>query len=129
MTTPDDKYLAWIYLLAAAVMEILWMLSVKFLKVQELRNIVWGQFFSRPEGIRSLMPLLGYLGFGLLNVIFIAQAMKSIPMSVAFGVWMALALFGSACLDAFLFRQPLNAIQIGSMGLIMLGVLGLKAAG
>ncbi|MBK9108845.1 MAG: hypothetical protein IPM92_10895 [Saprospiraceae bacterium] len=120
--------IAWIYLFIAALMEMLWMISLKFMSVKAIKQIVWSQFFMHVDGIKTLWPLLGYLVFGLLNVVFISYAMKTIPMSIAFAVWMALALFGSACVDAFIFKQHLNVIQLICLGLILVGVIGLKTA-
>lgn len=102
------------------------MISLKFMNVKAIRQIVWSQFFVHVDGIKTLWPLLGYLAFGLLNVVFISYAMKTIPMSIAFAVWMALALFGAACMDVLFFKQHLNVIQIVCLGLIMIGVVGLK---
>lgn len=95
------KNIAWIYLFVAALMEMLWLVSLKYMKMKEIKQIVWAEFFLHTAGIKTLWPLIGYLVFGLLNVVFISYAMKTIPMSIAFAVWMALALFGSACIDVF----------------------------
>ncbi|MBK8956396.1 MAG: hypothetical protein IPM34_12710 [Saprospiraceae bacterium] len=122
------KNIAWFYLLAAALMEVLWMISLRYMKIKEIKAIAWSEFFTHTAGIKTLWPLLGYLGFGLLNVVFISYAMKTIPMSIAFAVWMGLALFGSACIDAYFFKQSLNVLQILCLGLILLGVIGLKTA-
>lgn len=104
------------------------MVSLKFMKVKDIKEIVWSEFFTHTAGIKTLWPLIGYLVFGLSNVIFISYAMKTIPMSIAFAVWMALALFGSACIDVLFFKQHLNVIQIICLGLILVGVVGLKTA-
>lgn len=103
------------------------MISLRFMKISEIKKIDWVNFFRDTTGIQTLWPLLGYLSFGLLNVIFISYAMKTIPMSIAFAVWMSLALFGSACIDAYFFKQSLNTLQVVCLCLILLGVIGLKA--
>ncbi len=117
---------AWINLIAAALMEVLWMISLRYMNVAAIKSIQWSLFFSDLNGIKTLWPLIGYLSFGLLNVIFISQAMKTIPMSIAFAVWMSLALVGSAAVDVLMFKQVLNTLQIACILLILLGVIGLK---
>lgn len=83
-------------------------------------------FFQESEGIKVLMPLIGYLVFGLLNVVFITLAMRTIPMSIAFGVWMSMALIGSSLIDSFYFKLDLSQIQWIGLLLIVIGVLSLK---
>jgi len=123
------KNISWLYLVAASIMEILWMISLRYMKVKEIKAIVWANFFRDVSGIKTLLPLLGYLSFGLLNVVFISYAMKTIPMSIAFAVWMSMALFGAALIDAYFFQQPLNILQILFLALILIGVIGLKLSG
>lgn len=120
------KNIAWIYLIIASLMEILWMVSLKYLNMKDIRELEWIMFFRNTIGIKTIFPLLGYIIFGLLNVYFISLAMKSIPMSMAFAVWMGLALFGSTCLDVYYFKQSVSPFQMVCLGLILFGVMGLK---
>ncbi len=125
----EMKNASWFYLVAASAMEILWMLSMRFLRFGELRNIEWRHFFESNEGMRVLAPFIGYAVFGILNVVCISRAMKSIPMSVAFAVWMSLALLGSACVDAWILHETWNSAQAICLVLILLGVIGLQTTG
>lgn len=120
------KNTSWVWLIAAAVMEICWLICVKFLNIKSIRSINWSLFFQESEGIKVLMPLIGYLVFGLLNVVFITLAMRTIPMSIAFGVWMSMALIGSSLIDSFYFKLDLSQIQWIGLLLIVIGVLSLK---
>lgn len=120
------KNTSWVWLIAAAVMEICWLICVKLLNLKSIRSINWLVFFKEPDGIKTLFPLIGYLVFGLLNVVFITLAMRTIPMSIAFGVWMAMALIGSSLIDAFYFKLELSQLQWVGLGLIVIGVLSLK---
>lgn len=107
-------------------MEICWLICVKLLNIKSIYTINWSDFFKDTDGIKTLSPLIGYLLFGLLNVVFITLAMRTIPMSIAFGVWMALALIGSSLIDAFYFKLELSQLQWVGLGLIVIGVLSLK---
>lgn len=120
------KNASWIWLIAASVMEICWLICVKLLNIKSIYTINWSDFFKDTDGIKTLSPLIGYLLFGLLNVVFITLAMRTIPMSIAFGVWMALALIGSSLIDAFYFKLELSQLQWVGLGLIVIGVLSLK---
>lgn len=119
--------MAWVYIFIASMMEIAWTFSVKFLDLKRIGAIRWGSFFSGPQSILLLLPLLGYIVFGLGNVYFFALAMKQIPMSVALAVWMGIALLGTILLEAVLLKQSWQLSQLFFMTLILIGVIGLKA--
>lgn len=119
--------MAWIYILIAAVMEIAWTFSVKFMDLKKIGAIQWSGFFSSRQPVLLLLPLLGYLVFGLGNVYFFALSMKEIPMSVALAVWMGAALLGTIILEVLLLKQPWQLSQLFFMTLILVGIIGLKA--
>ena len=72
------------------------------------------------------MPLVGYIIFGLSNIYFFSMAMKGIPASTAFAVWMGLALVFSKTMDVFVFSEPYNMQQILFTGVLLIGIVGLK---
>ncbi|MDR3713561.1 MAG: SMR family transporter [Puia sp.] len=118
--------MAWIYLLLASLFEILWTFSLKFLQVSRLKAITWHELFRRREDLLALVPLAGYIVFGVGNIIFFSQAMKEIPASTALAVWMGITLVGVKILDMTLFKESYNLYQFVYMGLILIGIVGLK---
>ncbi|MEM7104837.1 MAG: SMR family transporter [Bacteroidota bacterium] len=116
----------WIYLVFASIMEVCWIYSIKYLSISKIKQISWSEFFSSPEPFQTLLPLLGYIGFGIANIILFAMAMKGISASTAFGVWMGLALIGSKIIDVTYFGEPFSYKQIIFMGFILIGIIGLK---
>ncbi len=124
--TKSTSLIYWIYLLIAAFMEIFWLYSLKFISKDKIMAIVWKDFFSSTEPIMTLLPVLGYIGFGIANVIAISMAMKGIPASTAFGAWMGLALIGSKLIDITFFDEPYTIKQFLFIGLILIGIIGLK---
>jgi quaternary ammonium compound-resistance protein SugE len=118
--------LAWIYLLVASVMEVFWLICLKYLHFKEIVKIDWKEFFSDSYGIKTLLPLIGYIGFGLGNVVFFSIATKSIPLSNAFAVWLGVALVATTLIDVLLFKEQLKLLHYLFLLLILVGVLGLK---
>jgi quaternary ammonium compound-resistance protein SugE len=118
--------MAWIYLLIAAIFEICWTFSLKFLSIKKLKAIHWTAFWSQRENWSSLAPFAGYIIFGLGNIIFFSMAMKDIPASTALAVWMGLALVGVKLVDISYFKEPYNMYQFFFMALIVIGIVGLK---
>ncbi len=73
-----------------------------------------------------LLPLLGYIIFGLANVYFFSLAIKSIPASTAMAVWLAVALVGVKIIDITYFKEPFHWQQVVYFGMIIFGIVGLK---
>jgi quaternary ammonium compound-resistance protein SugE len=118
--------MAWIYLFIAAVFEIAWTFSLRFLSVRKLKALHWRSFFSQWDSWVVLGPFIGYVLFGLGNIYFFSQAMKDIPASTALAVWMGTALIGVKLVEILFLRTPYDWMQFFYMGLILIGIVGLK---
>jgi quaternary ammonium compound-resistance protein SugE len=101
--------MAWLILGIAVITEIIWALSLKWAAVQ-------GTLLA------SSVPItLSFVNMGLL-----ALAMRGLPAGTAYAVWTGLGAVGVAVFGAILFGEKLNPVQIGFIGLIILGVIGTK---
>jgi quaternary ammonium compound-resistance protein SugE len=118
--------MAWIYLFMASVLEIAWTFSLRFLSVKKLKAIEWRDFFSHWENWAVLAPFAGYVLFGLGNIYFFSMAMKEIPASTALAVWMGTALIGVKLVEIVFLKTPYDWQQFVFMGLILIGIVGLK---
>lgn len=118
--------MAWLYLFLASLFEIAWTFSLRFLSIKKFKAIQWRHFFSQPSNMAALWPFLGYVVFGLFNVYFISQAMKDIPASTALAVWMGTALVGVKLIEILFFKTPYDVWQFFYIGLILVGIVGLK---
>lgn len=100
---------AWVYLCIAIAFEISATLCLKL--SDGFANMAYG----------SLSLVLYGLCFA-----FMAPAIKIIPVGVAYAVWSGLGLVGIAVLSLLFFEQKLSPTQIGFMGLILIGAVGLN---
>jgi quaternary ammonium compound-resistance protein SugE len=116
---------AWIYLIIASVFEVAWIYSVKFMHFRELLRVRFGNIFSK-EILTALLPIAGYVVFGVGNIILFSKAMKSIPAGIAYATWMSVALVFVKVTDVTLFKQPITLSQVFFIVLILTGVIGLK---
>jgi quaternary ammonium compound-resistance protein SugE len=94
--------------------------------IKKLRGIHWSGFFSRKENWVILVPFAGYILFGVGNIVFFSMAMKQIPASTALAVWMGVTLIGVKLADISIFKEPYDWRQFFYMGLILVGIVGLK---
>ena len=107
-------------------MEVCWTYSLKALSMQRIKEIAWAHSLGQPALLLPVLPLLAYVGFGLANVIFLSQAMRSIPTATAYSAWMALAVVGIKLVDTFYLKQPFSWQSVFFTSLIIVGVLGLR---
>lgn len=118
----------WLYLIIAALLEVGWIFSLKKFSFVELKKISFQLVIDQPlAAIELLLPLVGYILFGLGNIYFFSLAMKHIPASTAFAIWMALTLAGVKLVEMTFDKQPLRMIELLFLGLILIGIVGLKA--
>lgn len=78
------------------------------------------------EGFTRLWPIVlmavsGGISFWLLSV-----AMCSLRASTAYAVWTAIGVVGSAVVGMAVFDEPVELARIGSIALIITGVIGLR---
>ena len=110
--------MAWLYLFAAAVFEMAWTLSLKFMSVKKLKTLQWRGFFNHTGSWAIVWPFVGYVVFGLGNVYCISQAMKVIPASTA--------LVGVKLIEIIFLKAPFDGWQFLYIGFIVVGIIGLK---
>jgi quaternary ammonium compound-resistance protein SugE len=101
--------MAWIFLAIAGLFEIGWAVGLKYT-----------DGFSRP--VPSALTVLAMIGsFWLL-----ALALRSIPLGTAYAVWTGIGAVGTAALGILLFAEPVSALRLACIGLIVAGIAGLK---
>lgn len=118
--------MAWMYLFLAAIFEIAWTFSLRFLSVKKLRAIHWKGLLGASGDWMVLWPFLGYVVFGLANVYCLSVAMKDIPASTALAVWMGTLLVGVKLVEILFLKGTYDLYQFLYMGLILIGIVGLK---
>ncbi|GAA3110576.1 quaternary ammonium compound-resistance protein SugE [Kribbella aluminosa] len=104
--------MAWIVLLAAAVFEIAFALSLK-----------------PSEGFSRLWPTLGVLVFGVISVALLAKTLDRLPVGTAYAIWTGIGSVGVVTLGIILFDEPVTPARLACIALIVTGVVGLRLAG
>lgn len=67
--------------------------------------------------------------FYILSLISLTLALKKVDVSVVYAVWSGLGTTLIALIGIFYFREPSTTIKILSIGLIIIGVIGLNLSG
>lgn len=104
--------MSWLLLLGAIVFEVGATLSLRMSVAGDRR---W-----------YLPVVVGYLAaFALLS----GALSAGMPLGVAYGIWSAVGIVATAVLSRILFREPLTALMLGGMGMIVVGVLLVELGG
>ncbi|GAB2667376.1 DMT family transporter [Nocardia goodfellowii] len=82
------------------------------------------------EGFSKLVPsiivVIGYCA----AFFFLSQALKrGMSIGIAYGIWSAIGVAAVATIGALFLDERLTLIQIGGIGLVILGVLALELGG
>lgn len=121
--------MAWLYIVIAAVFEAAWTFSVKLMKFSEIKNLQFTTFYKMSGGLPVILPIVGYIIFGICNIYFFSLAIKQLPTATAYAVWTAATLIMIKIAEIVFFQQRFSLIELFFITLIMTGILGLKFYG
>lgn len=122
----NQQLAAWGSLLLAACFETAWLFSLKNIRFDRIKTL-WkqGEMITATGGL-AVLPVLGYVVFGLANVYFFSLAQRQIVSTTAFAVWTALSLLLIKLSDTVFFRQGWSWPELFFLLLIAVGIIGLK---
>ena len=99
----------WIYLIIAGLLEIVWAIGLKY-----------------TAGFTKLVPSL-VTGVALVaSMLFLALALRTVPVGTGYAIWTGIGAVGTAILGIVLFAEPATVARLGCIGLIVAGIVGLK---
>ena len=101
----------WLILVLAGLFEIGWAVGLKY-----------------SEGFTRLWPSIGTVAAMAVSLGLLGIAMRSLPVGTAYAIWVGVGAVGTVILGIVLFDEPVNALRIGSVTLIIAGLVGLKLA-
>lgn len=104
--------MAWAYLAAAAVFEVIFALSMKA-----------SDGFTRPGP--TVVTVIAVIA----GITFLTLSLKTLPVSVAYPIWTAVGTLGTVILGFFILQEQLSAAKLISALAIVGGVAGLKVSG
>ncbi|EHQ30557.1 DMT family transporter [Mucilaginibacter paludis] len=119
----------WLFLLIASLFEALWTYSVKYFSLTNLKTIRFDNFYKMDGGLPALIPLLGYIIFGVGNIFFFSLALKSLSNSTAYSVWTAMTIVVLKLIELLYFKQKISVVEFCFIIMIIVGIMGLKFYG
>lgn len=104
--------MAWAILIVSGLLEAGWALSLK-----------------ASEGFTRLWPSVGFVVMLAASMLGLSVALKTLPVGVAYGVWVGIGAALTAILAVVLFQESITIVKIVSLVLIIAGVVGLNLSG
>ncbi len=99
----------WFYLLVAGLFEISWAVGLKF-----------------SHGFTQIVPsVLTVIGM-IASFYFLALALKNLPLGTAYAIWTGIGTIGTVIFGIILFKEPVSAMRLFCIALIVCGITGLK---
>jgi len=103
--------MAWVYLGFAALFEIVFAVSMK-----------------QSDGFTKLRPTLLVVVASLAAITLLTLALKTLPVSVGYPVWVGVGTVGTVVFGAVVLGETMTPLTIASIAAILLGVVGLKVS-
>jgi quaternary ammonium compound-resistance protein SugE len=101
--------MAWLYLLLAGLLEVVWTTALKY-----------------SGGFARITPVVIILVCAPVSLYWLPVAMKSIPLGTSYAVWTGIGSIGTAVVGVMFFNDPVNFGRLFSIVLVVLGIIGLK---
>lgn len=99
----------WILLTLAGLFEIGWAIGLKY-----------------TDGFTKPLPTVLTAGSMIVSIVLLGLAVKTLPMGTAYAIWTGIGTVGTVILGIVLFAEPVTAMRLGCIALIVTGILGLK---
>ena len=100
--------MSWVYLILAIVMEVIGTTNMKL-----------------SQGFTKIVPSVLMFVFYGISFAFITLSLKKLDISITYAIWSGVGTALIAAIGFFYFKEPVTAIKIGSIALIVIGVIGL----
>src|SRR5690349_10664951 len=101
--------MAWILLVAAGLLEVLWAFTMK-----------------RSEGFTKPVPAAVTLVAMLASVGLLSLAMRTLPLGTAYAIWTGIGAVGAFLVGILVLGEPANALRVLAALLILAGLAMLK---
>jgi len=102
----------WIFLTVAILFEVAGITSMKL-----------------SRGLTEPVPSIAVVVFYVCSAAAVILAMKILELSTAYAIWSGVGTALAAAIGVVYFREPLTLFKLGSLALVILGVVGLSLAG
>lgn len=99
----------WMFLFIAGLFEISWAVGLKF-----------------SHGFTQLIPSILTVAGMVASFYFLSLALRNLPLGTAYAIWTGIGTIGTVIFGIVLFKEPVTAMRLICIALIISGITGLK---
>lgn len=103
---------AWLLVAIAGLLEVAWAMGLKY-----------SEGFTRPAISAATVVAM------VASMWLLSQALRVLPAGTGYAVWTGIGAVGTAILGIVLLGESRAALRLASIGLIVVGILGLRLTG
>jgi len=81
------------------------------------------------NGFTKVIPSILVIILYLLSIVSLTFALKKIDVTIAYAIWAGLGTALIATVGILWFKEPVTALKMISLGMIIIGVIGLNLSG
>ena len=90
-------------------------------------EVFWSTFMKLSEGFtRPLYTVLTLIGLAL-SFLFLSQSTRVLPLGTAYAIWTGIGAVGAVVVGIVIFKEPVTALRMVFVVLLLTGIIGLKA--
>jgi len=104
-------------------------LSLFYLIIAIIFEVAGTTCMKLSYGFTKAVPSILMIIFYLLSLVSLTFALKKIDVSVAYAIWAGIGTALIVAVGVLWFKEPVTALKIISLGLIIIGVIGLNLSG
>lgn len=101
--------LAWVLLVAAGLLEIVWAVALK-----------------DADGFSRLWPSVIGITAAWISFVLLTLALRTLPVGTAYAIWTGIGVLGVAVVGILAHDESSSAVRLALLALIFAGVIGLK---
>ena len=94
-----------------------------------LFEIAWAVGLKYTDGFTKLVPTTLTVAAMVASVVLLGLAVKHLPVGTAYAVWTGIGTIGTVVLGIVLLGDSAAPLRLVCLGLIVLGIAGLKLTG
>lgn len=86
-------------------------------------EVIGTMFLGKSAGFTRTIPTLSFIGLYILSFYLLSQALKAIPLAVAYATWGGVGIILTGIIGVFVFKQRPDSAALLGIALIILGVI------
>lgn len=98
-----------------------------FIVIAGLCEVAWALALKKSDGFADITYTVVFVVFLAISMVLLSKAMsEGLPMGTAYAVWVGIGAIGTVLLGIVLFDDPVSALRIIFVALIVAGIVGLQ---